>query len=150
MAEHWNPDGNGKPTKPPRAQDTPAPATGEVAAAAFAEFVKGATSNQVVMTLKQPPDVIFRLWQQWATGDRALLIPADLRQKIERRLGFPLTPGLEKLVDAVHELRRLVYQCGFCGADVRVRADREWKWLLDGWPVSVWPCPACGDEPGQR
>ena len=83
--------------------------SGEIAAAAFECFERGRTPRQVVIELKQDPQIIRNLFRQYAEEDVLLIDPQ--RREIERWLGVPklipvdLLPALRRRVEELVERR---------------------------------------------
>jgi hypothetical protein len=101
---------------------------GVIAALAFELFEKGMKPIPVVIELKQPPEVVKKLYKEWLEIKQQLVIPSQIKKQIYSNLNIVLkiihdnfrytddADGLLKAMSAIVEdrleFRNICYGCG--------------------------------------
>ena len=145
---------HGYALRDPEASMPRAPTEGELAAAAAALFNDGKHPREVVVALKKPIEVVRRLHDAWVTLGRDLVVPAQVREQVEKLVRRPIdaTTLHDVLVELARdrlELHRFTYPCSVCRQPMQATADGVWKWILQHDVLEAWRHTTCtADDAG--
>ena len=121
---------------------------GTIASAAFRLFEEGASPAQAVIDLKQSPEIISELFDQWAELSGHLVLSAGDWEYINNNTRYRLDQSnvsevLVRVVEDYRALKGFQYSCSRCGGLIQADPSREWAYVIQKGYMTGWAHGPC-------
>lgn len=133
---------------------------GDVAARAYSLFERGVGPIGAVIELKQPPEIVERLYAKWLEQKGLVVLPRNVMEATYTTVmtntnfvaidAVTLRKAIEYLVVRHRTLAQFTYPGAYCRKLIEASPDVEWKWLVQSGYMLRWDHPECNEAYAQR